>query len=640
LKTSTFTLALAGVAAVAAGGLWLGLWMTLGLPRFPWAVFCVHALVIFGLGARLKKTVLPEFTPEKFLIRLIALYAITTAAVLVGYFEWHLRSGNGGPETSPAAVSFWAGVIVWWVVRLIFFPPKRTDSSTKRTGTRSRPDYGTDLRTGKDARALAQAALGALDSGLYWGGAHIQSCLARLGFLLVGSIGSGKTTLLRLLLQSVNALPAIKPGTDCRAWILDVKREMFPIVRGIVGDQCPVIDMLPTDLRSRKWRICDDVKDDATCLQFAGLFAPGQDRGDPFWISAVQTLFYACLIYLTRRKIEWDLRDVVLILDDEELTGQVVERVRDNHYVRQLFEPEVTWRSIRVTLAVLTKELRLIAAMWDHATEEVSLDWWSRNPAILVVGTDSTVDKTLKVLIRMMFKRTSELLLAQAPDPTGRRFNWVVLDELPALGQLVGLSDLCLRGRAGGNIVVATITAVGHIRQHYKDEAEGLLGQFFNRALLRTDDVATAEWEEKCVGNCDMSQWFGNEGTSWSPYSGQTTNRGRSEQRVTRPAFPKEDFQNMPPASAEVGIPGVWKSYLGEENIDKDGIVRKVVTTWFDILSREATFDKLVPSAADTPDFIPRPPEHQHLRPFTRADYVRLKLTPPSGFMKGTKKRS
>jgi hypothetical protein len=645
MTETRFSLILAGLSVSAASCMWAVIEKVCGLPKFPWLIAGIHALIIFLHASSLKEQ-LVNVSREKVLSRLIMLYIGTTATMVIFYFESILRAGHrtlgntldsttGQPKVpmSPGTVSLWAGFFAWILLRCALLG-YRTDEGLNR-----RPDYGTHLQNGRAARALARKALPTDQPGLYWGGVEISASLARLGFLLVGSIGSGKTTLLRILLQSKNALPAIRPGKDCRAWILDVKREMFPIVRGIVGPECPVIITLPTDLRSRRWKLSADVKDDATCLQFAALFAPSRESGDPFWDSAVQTLFYACLIYLTRMKCEWDLRDVVLILDDEELTGQIVELVRDNHYARQLFEPHDCWKSIRVTFAVMTKELRLIAAMWDHATEEFSLEWWSKNPAILLVGTDSKVDKTLKALIRMMFKRTSDLLLAQGSDHTGQRFNLVVLDELPALGPgpLPGLSELSLRGRSGGTGVAVTTQAIGHIRKDYKEDTEGLLGQFFSRSFLRTDDVATAEWMEKCTGTCEIKEWFGSRNKSRGPDKRETDSEGNSEQRVTRPAFSKEDFMNMPPARLGV-LYGVFKSFLGGTYVEKNGETRETVTTWFDKLSRQATFDKLVPAAADTPDFVPRPAEHQHLRPFTRADYQRLKLKPPSGFMKGMRK--
>jgi hypothetical protein len=250
---------------------------------------------------------------------------------------------------------------------------------------------------------------------------------------------------------------------------------------------------------------------------------------------------------------------------------------------------------------------------------------------------DPNIDETLKVLIRMMFKRTSEILLARGSDDTGRRFNWVILDELPALKKRDGLSDLLLRGRSGGTAMVATIQAYGHVVQYYKDEADGLLGQFFSRGLLHADDVNTAELEQKSTGGFDTTEWLGNQSTSMGPGNTPTTSTGSSEQRVNHPAFSKDDFKKLAPAGPN-GLQEIWRSDLGETFIDKDGKRYRIASTWFDVLSREQSFDRLIPPDADTPGFIPRPPEHQHLRPFDRSDYRRLNLTPPFGFMKGMRK--
>jgi len=438
VKAFVFTLMLVVYAIAAGGAVWFVFGMVLGQPALAWRLAWVQALVILGHGALLNPKFLRAVTPGRFLVRLVPLQAAALAAYLA-------CCRGSGWEMLVGAHSIGTGVSIFLYAQLELFPDK--PAAEKKT---NRPDSRAGLRTLKEARALARAALPAGDSGLYWGGALIRSTLARLGPLLVRPVGSGQTTLLRHLLHSRSALPAIRPGNDCRAWILDPKLEMVPIVRGIVGDQCPVIVMLPTDLRSRKWRVSADIKDEASCRQFAALLAQGWAGETPFWTVIVEALITTALIYLVRTKGLWDLRDLVLILDDEELIRQVLERIAGEHYVRQVFTSAMMSRSIEVLLAFTTAELRLIAAMWDDASEEVSLDWWSKNPAILVVGTDLAFAKTLNALIRMMFKRTSELLLAQGPDPTGQRSTWLVLDDLPALGRLDGLEALCLRARACG----------------------------------------------------------------------------------------------------------------------------------------------------------------------------------------------
>jgi hypothetical protein len=224
-----------------------------------------------------------------------------------------------------------------------------------------------------------------------------------------------------------------------------------------------------------------------------------------------------------------------------------------------------------------------------------------------VIGTDWALAKTLDALTRMMFKRTSELLLAKGPDPTDQRSNWLVLDDVTTVGPLDGLPELCIRGRAAGCVLVTTLHGIGSIREPYKDQEGTLLDQFPNRALLRIDDVETAHWASGMIGP-----------------------EGPSEKGLIRPVLSPHDFLNMG-LPGRSGLQGVWTADLGESFIDSNGDVRESTTPWSGVLSPEETFDQLVPPAADTPAFIPRPPEHRVLRPFTDADYRRLRLTPPSG---------
>jgi hypothetical protein len=594
VKPFVFAIIVVLVAIAVAGDVWGKLGMPFMSPLLL-RLAGLQGLVILGQGALVKANFVRGIPPGRFLAQLVAL----NVAALAAYLSHCLGSGW---ELLVGAISIGAGVNFFIVLRALHFP--RMQAADK---TPNRPDSRTGLRTLKQARALVRAALPAGDPGLYWGGAFIRSALARFGFLLVGAISTGTTTLLRLLLQSKRALPAIRPGTDCRAWILDPKLEMVPIARGIVGKQCPVIVMLPTDLRSRKWRVSEDIKDEASCWLFAALLMPAREGERSFWRDIARTLISAALIYLVRTKVVWDLRDLVLILDDEELIRQVLDRVAGKHYVSQFFDSKWTRKSIKILLAGTMADLRLIAAMWDHAPEEVSLDWWSKNPAIVVVGTDPAFAKTLNALIRMMFKRTSELLLARSPDPTGQRFNWLVLDDVTALGPLDGLSELCIRGRAAGCVLVTTLHVVGSIRELYKEQAGTLLDQFPNRALLRTDDVETAHWASEMLGP-----------------------EGSIEKGLIRPVFSPYHFLNMG-LPGRCGLQGVWTADLGESFIDRNGDVRDSTTAWSGVLSPEETFDQLVPPAADTAGFIPRPPEHRVLRPFTDADYRRLRLTPPSG---------
>jgi type IV secretory pathway TraG/TraD family ATPase VirD4 len=463
----------------------------------------------------------------------------------------------------------------------------------------------------QDAAEQGTAARPTGDPGLAWGGITLPSAADELFFLIAGSIGSGKTKLLTALLRSVVA--SVRPDSDRRLLVFDPKNELYSVLHGM-APTCPVVSLNPADLRSASWDIGRDVTDPATALQVATALVPADKvEANPFFTTSVRNLYAATLMYLLRvAPGNFTLRDAVLIVESEHYFRQVVYGIPENHHLRRMFEPAITWQSIETTVTAKTAELRILAAFWHHARQSVSLaDWVADQSSTLVLGTDPRIDTTVTALNRLLVKRLSDLILA-GPDGTAKR-TYLVIDELPALGgdlPVPGFAELCHRGRSRGARVVAVFQTVEDLRRILTDHgAAALLNEFANKVLLRAEDPAHARWQSDLFG--ETEDW--EEERSVTDPGGPDERETVRRVRYKRPLVPAAAFYTIEPATPATGlngyalspyVRGAWRFHVPGEWVAK----------------RIARPNPFVPA------FVPRPAAHQYPSPFTGADLARLKL--------------
>jgi type IV secretory pathway TraG/TraD family ATPase VirD4 len=78
---------------------------------------------------------------------------------------------------------------------------------------------------------------------------------------------------------------------------------------------------------------------------------------------------------------------------------------------------------------------------------------------------------------------------------------WIVIDELPSLGKLPGLSELMQEGRKYGSRVLAGIQSTSQLYHHYGDaDASSLIGLFKTKFAFSSDDPRMGELYSKLCG--------------------------------------------------------------------------------------------------------------------------------------------
>ena len=155
------------------------------------------------------------------------------------------------------------------------------------------------------------------------------------------------------------------------------------------------------------------------------------------------------------------------------------------------------------TIETYLGKYQFVAAAWERAERSISLAEWLTSESILVLGNDEQARTALDAINQVIFKRLSELILAQTESETRR--TWIFLDELRQAGPLNGLSALLTKGRSKGTCVVLGFQDIEGLRDVYGTQvANEIAGQCANKAILRSDSAITAEWASALFGRSEV----------------------------------------------------------------------------------------------------------------------------------------
>jgi hypothetical protein len=442
------------------------------------------------------------------------------------------------------------------------------------------------------------------DAGLSWGGCRLPSAVATLHWLVCGTTGSGKTMLQRLLMQ--DALPQIRPGSDARALVYDAKHDLMSVLAGMrLG--CPVKVLNPMDVRAVAWDVARDCNSPAAAVQLAHVLIPDQDAGpNAFFVKGAQDLLAGVILaFVVRAPRRWALRDVLLAFGDVATLRDLLARSPHTADRLKYFADDRTLANLLASLAAELAPFMPIAAAWDRAANKVSLEDWVRGEFVLVLGCEEALRAPLDAVNRAIFLRAVELILAQPDRPTRR--TWVFLDEVREAGPLTGLRSLLNKGRSKGACVVLGFQAIeGLWDEHGRDAAEEIAGECNHKALLRVESPETAAWASRVVGEYEQLEVKKSQGPGGGPPS-------LAEEIARRPSVLPSEFTDLPVTNPANGLTGVFVSPV-------TGAYKHTITGG-ELAAR------LVPPDRSVPDYLPRPDEHQFLRPWDTDDHDRLGLS-------------
>jgi type IV secretory pathway TraG/TraD family ATPase VirD4 len=410
--------------------------------------------------------------------------------------------------------------------------------------------------------------------------------------------GSGKTNLLLQFMASVLVWIGRKP--DQRAVVYDPKTELLSFLYGLgLGPKVRVLH--PLDIRSSAWDLAADVTSPTTAQQMAAVLIPDEKESkNPYFAMAAQQLLAGVFTFLLKTAPgNWDLRDVILIMEQRELLRQALERHSETAaLVEEYFQPEETFANVRSTIANWMRRYRPIAACWHNATEKVSLEDWIKGEYVLLLGQDDSIRVQMDAINRAIFLRASQLILRGSDSSTRR--TWLIVDEVRELGNLDGLSRFLTTARSKGACFCGGYQTPSGMKaavgQHIADEIND---QIWCWALCRMGGDVSAEWASRLVGEVEFEE---------------KAPGAAASSIVKRRALMPEYFKELPEPTPRTGVSAVFITPC-------TGAYTHMVPGREIAQARSLT-------RADVPNLVPRPRSHQELPPWTEEDYRRLGLSP------------
>ncbi len=494
-----------------------------------------------------------------------------------------------------------AGVSAWKYVADRLIPPHPTPSKE--------PYYrGRRLLSLAEARRQAEMSTPEGDEGVPLGGIQIPTESTKTHTVMLGASGSGKTLSIRIQLQ--HALARIGFGQDRRALIYDGKRELLSYLFNM-RLRCPIRILNPFDVRGVAWDIAKDCTDPATACEIASILLPSQGESQAYFVNAAQDILSGVLMaYHLHCPGKWTFRDVIIALETPDALRHLLNLHFETRNRLNYFAKDATFLDILTTISTRIAAYRQIAAAWNYATERISLQDWANGAFVLVLSTDESMRRSLDAINQTMFKRATELVLAQNESPD--RETWIVLDELREAGKLDGLTSLLTKGRSFGTRVIVGFQDIEGLRAVYGDkEANEIAGLCSNKATFRLDDAETALWASKLFG--DYEYYEKQQSTTSNTSSGQTTTSQTTTQQLKkRQVVMPEQILGLPPTNRHNGLSGYY--------------ISPIVGCFHSTLTAEYLEENLLPANPNEPNFIPRSKDQLYLKPWNEFDLQRLNL--------------
>lgn len=418
-----------------------------------------------------------------------------------------------------------------------------------------------------------------------------------------------------------------------RAIIFDAKQDILPQLYGM-GLSCRIATLNPFDARCAAWDMAKDVVAPATAQQIAAILIPQEkNASQPFFSDAARHLLTGVLIALIKSTRQtWTFRDVIFAMKSRARLEQLLSNVPETRDLVDLYlKEERVSQNIMATIATKIAPYEFVAACWAKAKENVSLHDWLQGEYIVVLGNDEANRDAIGAINRVLFKRLTELILAQKETTTGR--TWIFLDEVREAGELEGLGRLMTTGRSKGACVVLGFQDIEGLRDAYGEKAANeIIGMCANKALLRMESPETAAWAASLLGKYDTYEdkyshtagtnegWSRGDSSSRDGFSNSTGYSGGfnsaetvNRERVERETVLASEFMSLPPTNPRNGLTGY--------------ILTRSVGAYKMTLSGDQITRLLQPLAKDVPTILHRSSEDQYLEHWTEKDLSRLGIS-------------
>ena len=542
---------------------------------------------------------------------MVVVWGVTTA-LAVTLYEWRILGSAelynlvAGPGADKGLRALWGFVLLLpWAVGvvgiLIRFSFALGEDTLPAGIIHQR---GRKLLSFRDAQKKASQLIREGEQIIRWGWLTLPSRIAMTHFAVIGSTGSGKTILIRILMQSV--LPDIGKGKDTRALVYDAKQDSMSMLSGI-APHAEILLLNPFDKRGVAWDMAKDITSPTTAQQVATILIPeAKNLSQPFFSDAARHLLSGVLISLIRNKPgKWTFRDVVLIMAEQERLKSALEVCPATSSIsKQYLHDGQTAKNVMSTVATKMQKYHFVAAAWERAERSISLREWLSSESILVLGNDEATRTALDAINQVIFKRLSELILAQNESESRR--TWIFLDELRQAGNLQGLSSLLTKGRSKGTCVVLGYQDIEGLREVYGTQlANEIAGQCANKAILRCDSADTARWASALFGQSEVIEV--SRGSSRN--SENKTTHSSNERFKKREVVLPSEIMGLKPTSPEYGMEGFF--------------ITPHIGSYYAHLDGEYIGEELIAGDHNIENIVPRSEEDQYLSEWDNPDEIK-----------------
>lgn len=368
--------------------------------------------------------------------------------------------------------------------------------------------------------------------GVTIAGVRIPASVEARGIQMCGAPGTGKTqAILSLLVQARRRGDRVIIADPAGDIMSRLYRE---------GD----VILAPGDQRSESWSPFADLRSLDECDTLAAsLVPPGHGSGEE-WAGYARTLVSALLRRLHERgdTTTGALTHAAIVADVEALRSLLAGTPAAPLVAEGNEKMLGSVRGVvgSALAALMSLDLRAGAESWSIR------DWLESGSSgwLWLPYRDSAAEST-RPLRRAWLDIVVRGILDSTPG-TGPA-TWIVLDELPAHGQLTALPGAVARGRKYNLRVVLGYQSASQIREIYgRDGAESVLGCTGNTLILRTPDPETADRLSRQIGDVERERKQQSVSKSSARGHGRSSSTSTTTVTETRRAVLPAEIQELP----------------------------------------------------------------------------------------------
>lgn len=325
-------------------------------------------------------------------------------------------------------------------------------------------------------------------------------------FLIQGSVGGGKT---QILWPLINA--AIARGD--RLVIYDNKGDFTSQL------DCDFVLLAPWDARSFAWDIAKDCSNDQDARGLSARLIP--EGNDPMWHSSARMILSAVICKLQHEQPnDWTWSDLYrLACGSQDELLEIVTRYQPEA-VNLLAGESKTTDGILINLSASLAIIADLAKAWGSAPPEKRFSFadWINDPApahkvVIMQGNGRYSELTkgyVQGIVAMLSGRINSSEVGESKD----RKVWLILDEVPQLGKIPGLSSILEVGRSKGVRVVLGTQDLSQLQEIYGQYIGRIWGSLVGtQIVVRTSSGDTANFISKeMIGYATIEKTIMHEG--------------------------------------------------------------------------------------------------------------------------------